>query len=224
MKSETPYTAKRIREFSSVSLLPRLGVDFRLFKRRDPMRVLANFVQLLTLTGGRYGESLRIYPTIYIVGAYPWDEVITQSVVATKDGRAWVFQNRDLDNILADEILLSCSSIAPSYEKALSARIVLEALSRIARGAVDERGAIYLAFFLMANDLGNAAPWLEFAQEMFMRNNKRIEHEWQHRTETRIGELRLRLELSAVDRAEACRKEADQHATLLGLPAIRWLA
>lgn len=220
MKSEAPYAAKKLREFSSSYLLPRLGTGFGLFERRDPMRVFANLVQVLTLTGGRYGETLRIYPTIYVSGAYPWDEVITQSVVITEGGGGWTFQNRELDESLAEEVLANSSKTPLSYAAEMSAGSILESLPKIARNSVDERGAVYLAFFLMATGLASAEPWIELASKKFMRNNNKIEHDWQRMTAERIGELGLRLGM--IDRMEACRREADQHARFLRLPAMNW--
>lgn len=220
MKVEAPYNAKRLRNFSSGFLLPILGTSFNLYQGRDPMRMFANLVQVLTLTGGRYGETLRIYPTIYVPGAYPWDEVITQSVMTTKGGSGWSFQNRELDGILAKEILVNFSKTPPSYTIELSAGSVLESLPKLARNSVDDRGALYLAFFLMSTGLASAEPWIELASKMFLRNNNKIQHDWQHRTEERISELRLRL--GRLDQMEICRRESDQHARLLRLPAISW--
>lgn len=222
MKPETPYTTIKLKKFSSEHLLPRLSSDFYLFKEKDPIRMICNFVQILTVTGGRYGETLRVFPTIYVPGAYPWDEVVTQSVQTTNDGGGWMFQDRKLDDKLADDIAQNISKSPMPGTAGISVRSVLEDFPKIARNSVDDRASLYLAFFLMSTDLASADPWMDLAQKLFKRNNKKIEQNWQHLTKDRLEELQFRLALSAPERIAKCRQEAEEHAHLLGLPAINW--
>lgn len=223
MKLALTYSPAAIKKFSRTVLRPRVAIDFVPFYRdRDLVRQTSNFVQLIALSGGRYGETLKVLPTFYVVGARPFDEVITQSIALhVEHPNKWRFQGRHLDECLADDIcvLLSDESFL-SFFAPIGATDVVATLTDLAKNATSEDAPLFLAFFMMANEIQGADIWIERARKKFLQANPVILHDWQRATMQRLDEIQQRL--GAPNAAILSREEAQDHAARLQLPRIEW--
>lgn len=223
MNSAPPYSTAAIRKFSSTVLRPRLASNFVPYHgNRDLVRQQSNFVQLIALSGGRYGETLKVLPTFYVVGAFPSDEVIPQSVALSAENPSrWRFQGRHLDKGLADDICNLLRENSPvSFFAPVGEADIVSALKRIAANATSEDAPLFLAFYMMANGISGQNLWLETARRTFLKRNPEIHHDWQRTALQRIEDLEQRL--GAPDATIVCQKEAQDQALRLKLPGIEW--
>lgn len=223
MKPSPPYSPTDIIRFSGKHLRPKLAADFLPFhKNRDLVRQRLNFVQLLALSGGRYGETLKVLPTFYVLGARPSDEIMPQTVaLSTKHPERWRFQGRHLDDQLADDICSLLKVHSPlSFFSPVGVDDVVSSLKFFCTDATSEDAPLFLAFFMMANGIPGEKLWIEKARKCFLRQNPVIQHDWQRSTLQRIEHIER---LSGDASAEfLCQQEANNHAARLRLPKIVW--
>lgn len=225
MKATPPYSAAAIKKFVTAILRPRVASDFVTHhENRALVRQRCNFAQLIALSGGRYGETLKALPTFYVVGARPSDAIIPQSVSLHADEpHKWRFQGRQLDEHLADDICRLLVRHSPlSYFAPFGAADVVEALKCVAKKEISEDAPLFLAFFMFANGISGGEAWIEKARRVFLKQNPIILHDWQRTTLLRIEELERRHNLP--NAANLCQAEAQDQAMRLGLPRIEWLA
>lgn len=219
----SPYSPAEIKKFASRILGPLIARDFLPFHgNRALVRQRANFVQLVALSGGRYGETLKVLPTFYVVGARPSDEVIPQSISLNAEyPDKWRFQDRHLDGDLAGEICKLLTEQSPlSFFSPIGIADVVAALELSAANAVSEDAPLFLAFFMMANGISGEKKWLGKARKCFQKQNPVILHDWQRETSRRIEALEQRINVPGAE--ILCQQEAEDHALRLNLPRITW--
>lgn len=221
MQKKAPYTAAAIRSFARNSLAPLLAEDFSICRNGDLVRLVGNFAQIVVMTGGRYGDLLKVHPTFYVVGTRPWDEFVNQSVALDNiDPNRWRF-SRALDESLARDVAQLLDARSPlSFLQPITPNQVVDAMVVMAKRATIEDAALHLAFFLMANDLGDPQHWLDRADRIFQRANLPLRQDWQRTLQERMEALKRRVD--APQRSALCREEAQRHAAVLKLPEIAW--
>jgi hypothetical protein len=212
---------KALVKFCSDELQPRLAGDFKSYNSAI-VRTIDSFAQMVVLSGGRYGETLKVMPTFYVFGARPWEDSIPQSVALDAESpNRWRFSNPSLDSALANSIASMLRTSSPlSFEARLTSQAVVTALQKCSRLAGMESAALFLGFYLMSTGKPGASTWLESARASFLRENKVLEHEWQSRAKLRFDELLRRV--ADPNAREISHAEADRHAAMLRIQTLRW--
>jgi hypothetical protein len=238
-----PYHSLNLRRFVTSILRPRFPPEYQLHGKRSLVRTYGSFVQELALSGGRYADHVHVLPTLYVAGAEPWVEGIHQGVcLDALDRPKWIFRDVALDGALADRIVALLAGTPVSFQDPLSEATACASLAFMTQRKVTEVPAFFLAFFLMTlgkdnvqrpvlasrrfpffrRDTGveNASSRLNEARGLFASRNRRLIHDWQRTTAARFEELSARL--GTPDCVALSRREAEEHAAKLHLPALRW--
>ena len=218
--ADTKYKSAALKQFSALLRSEYLRDFLPYHAGRDSVRLHGAFVQLMALSGGRYGHTLHVLPTFYVVGARPWDEVITQSIsVDSIQPRDWRIQDASLDHSLAALLNQRIEKASPiPYSQPLTNAAIVKALEFFEKRGTSEVASMGLAFFLMSLGRVDVASRLKLARKTFMKDNNPIKHDWQHNVVKRLDVLEARV--SQPDCVELCRREAEEHAQRLGLPAL----
>jgi hypothetical protein len=207
--------------FLKEEIAPRFSPDFK-FVKSPPSLVRAdgNFIQAMILSAGRDGLVVKVWPTFYVVGACPWDDVVPQTIsLPVERPNDWRFAE-PLGHQLAQKIIALTARTSPlSFERAIEQGMAKSTLQQFERGDPTGIASLYLGFFLMAEGKEDPEHSLQRSKKKFCANNVPVRHDWQRAMLSRIEELISRAKHEGTRFARA---EAADHAELLRLPKPTW--
>ncbi len=216
---------KDIARFMLTLVLPKLGQDFFPYVKKDLARMRGPFVQLLALSSSKSGRFLKVHPTLYVVGADPSFEVISQNVsLEVWAPRKWSFDSPTLGEAFADRLLQQIEAETPiSFVQPLDDSAIEAALRRFAAAKGHWNAQFFLAFLSILQRWPNAHEELVAAQKVF---DKLVQPgaaglpPWGKAQLRRFEALRRRID--SANGVEECKKECESHALSLKLPPIAW--
>lgn len=224
--------ALKVKHFSQTILKQKIGSEeYRIFQKRDLIRMHGPFVQSILMGIGRNG-SLSVIPTYYQVGADPSDEVMFQTMSLPISGidrnRRWlVFDGTPLDEPLAERLVKQLKKESPlSYFEPLDDKNIYKCLKKFTRKTRHWAPGLSLAFWEILVGAKSAPKTLEKAKKLFVRYSRysisKEPLEYEQKLMARYDLLRERLD--SVDGVSQCREDAEIHAEKLKLPKIEWPA
>lgn len=220
------YKASDIGRFSREILLPRFPEPYVLYKKRDIVRMRANFAQLLMITVGR-GGYIKVLPTFFVVGADLEQEIVHQTVsLRVVQPDRWLFSpDTPLDGSFASLIIERLELDSPiSFIDPLRDSDIENGLRWFSRLLKHWSAHQFLAFFNITRGADSARADCMHAYK-FLRQYTRLSTEkplldWEVKLRDRFLALEARLDSS--DCIESCRLDSQEHARKLGLPEIVW--
>lgn len=216
-------SAKNLKRFAVDEIAPRLGSSYRLYGRRALVRARGPCYQLVILSKSR-GNSLRIHPSLFVVGADPCFPVISGALsLWAVDWRAWTFLEAPLNDSLARTIIdrLRLNSPISFFSELLDIDIdgaLSWFQSRHGHWSVYQSWA----FFNICRGVPSVRDDLARAKKSFYSQvlSRGTPSENDKRLELRITELEARLDRD--DCIALCRADAERHALQLKLPPVEW--
>lgn len=200
---------------------------FSMYAERDLIRMRGPFVQAL-LFGNSRTQTLDVVPAFYVVGAYPADSALFQTmsiplVDATGDLRWLSAADAPVEEELAQRLLAQVEQDSPlSFIAPLQDESISMALEHLVTTSSHWLPALSKAFFAMCMGSSTAAADLARARDTFIRLSNvgrgGTPRPFERDLMARFDDLNLRLQ--GIDCIAQCRKEAEEHAARLGLPAI----
>jgi hypothetical protein len=223
--------ALKVKHFSQTLLKQKFGDDYRIYAKRDLIRMRGPFVQSVILGIGRSG-SLSVIPTFYVVGADPSDEVMFQTMSLPLSGvdrkRKWlVLKDAPLDEMLVERLARQLNRDSPlSYFEPFSDEKIHRCLRKFTRKTKHWVPSLALAYWEIMTGAESSMKTLEKARSIFIKFSRygagKEPLDYEVKLMERYGVLRERVDSD--DGFRKCREEAELHAEKLKLPKIDWPA
>lgn len=217
------------RRFVQSFLKQKLGDEYKPATKREVARMRGHFVQTVSLGVSR-SEWMTVYPTFYVVGADPSDEVMFQTMSLPMSGidssRRWSVQPETLlDEILADRLVRQIEEETPlSFLLPLTDASIHKTLQKFCKGAQHWAPSLSLTYWEILTGNKTAADTLAISKKQFIKHSRfgsgKQPLDFEHTLMARYELLQARI--GSPDCIGQCRAEAEVHAAKLKLPKIHW--